>query len=155
MIAPYKYHIVIENSADDHYWTEKLSDCYLAGTFPRYYGCTNVNEYFKEGAHKAIDIYDFEAAVAIIDDTIANDEYGKNQLVLHDCKQRVLEDYNLVNVLAKYCNGLNPEAKKELIVFKPSITILDWRNLYLYTIKRNYYLLRAFLKSFRKGKDLC
>lgn len=154
VIVPYKYHIVIENSAADHYWTEKLSDCYLAGTFPIYYGCTNVHAYFPENAYKTIDIYDFEAAVSVIDAAIANEESGKNQLVLQECKQRVLDDYNLVNVLAKYCDGLNPDAKKERITLKPSITILDWYNLYLYTIKRNFYLLKAFLGSVKKGKAL-
>jgi len=37
VLAPYKYHIVIENSSENYYWTEKISDCFLAETFPIYY----------------------------------------------------------------------------------------------------------------------
>ena len=34
VLRPYRYHVAIENSSEPYYWTEKISDCYLAGTFP-------------------------------------------------------------------------------------------------------------------------
>ena len=45
-LRDYKYHIVIENSSFDDYWTEKLADNYLAECFPFYHGCKNINKYF-------------------------------------------------------------------------------------------------------------
>jgi len=42
----YKYHIALENSVVEDYWTEKLSDAYLAGCYPIYYGCPNIEKYF-------------------------------------------------------------------------------------------------------------
>ena len=63
VVAPYKYHIAIENSRAKYYWTEKLSDTYLCGSYPIYYGCTNVGDYFPGGSYSEIDIHDFEGAV--------------------------------------------------------------------------------------------
>ena len=37
-IAPYRYHIVLENNMVDHFWTEKLADAYLGEAFPIYSG---------------------------------------------------------------------------------------------------------------------
>src|SRR5262249_27327408 len=45
-IAPYKYHVVLENGEYRDYWTEKIADCYLAWTYPFYAGCPNLGKYF-------------------------------------------------------------------------------------------------------------
>lgn len=45
-LKDYKYHIVIENSIQDDYFTEKLMDCLSTGTIPLYWGTKNINKYF-------------------------------------------------------------------------------------------------------------
>ena len=45
-VLPYRYHLVLENSISDDYWTEKLSDAYLGWAFPLYVGCENLSRYF-------------------------------------------------------------------------------------------------------------
>ena len=42
----YKYSLVIENSQQINYFTEKLIDCLLTKTLPIYYGCPNICEFF-------------------------------------------------------------------------------------------------------------
>ena len=46
ILAPYKYHIALENSSYKDYWTEKLSDTFLSFCYPIYYGCPNIEKYF-------------------------------------------------------------------------------------------------------------
>lgn len=41
-----KFSIVIENSQNMNYFTEKIVDCMLLKTIPIYWGCPNVNEFF-------------------------------------------------------------------------------------------------------------
>lgn len=41
-----QFHIAIENTAIDHYFSEKLLDCFQTKTVPIYYGCTNLHDYF-------------------------------------------------------------------------------------------------------------
>jgi hypothetical protein len=42
----YQYQIVIENSQQKNYFTEKLLDCLITKTIPIYWGCPNISEYF-------------------------------------------------------------------------------------------------------------
>ena len=81
VLADYKYHIVIENSSQTYYWTEKLSDCFLAETYPFYYGCTNIADYFPSDAYTPIDISNPDEAIKIIDKAIKADAYGKSMVV--------------------------------------------------------------------------
>ena len=41
-----KYHICIENSKIENYFTEKLMDCFMTYTIPIYWGCPNIADYF-------------------------------------------------------------------------------------------------------------
>ena len=45
-LLDYRYSIIIENTKQDNYITEKLIDCLIVGTIPIYWGCPNVSEYF-------------------------------------------------------------------------------------------------------------
>lgn len=45
-LAPYRYSVVIENSSEAGYFTEKLVDCCLCGTVPIYWGAPDIAEYF-------------------------------------------------------------------------------------------------------------
>jgi hypothetical protein len=154
VLAPYKYHIAIENSSSRLYWTEKISDCYLTGTFPIYYGCTNLEEYFPESAYRKIDIYNIEEAIAIIDEVIGSDAYEKSQDALKQCKDLVLDDYNIINRIVECCDKLDPNSPKKMVTLKPSITVLDWHNFYLYFIERNILWARRTLKSLFRKKSI-
>jgi len=45
-LKSYKYSIIIENSSEDNYFTEKLVDACLLETVPIYWGAPNISEYF-------------------------------------------------------------------------------------------------------------
>jgi hypothetical protein len=45
-LKDYKFSIVIENSKQDDYFTEKLIDTLLTGTIPLYWGTDKINKYF-------------------------------------------------------------------------------------------------------------
>lgn len=154
VLAPYKYHISIENSSSKYYWTEKLSDCYLAGTYPIYYGCTNVDEYFPKESFSLIDIHNFENAVKIIDSIIENDVYNQSLDALHISKKLVLDEYNMFNQIARVCDTLNPDAEKKDVTLKPAITILDYRNFYKYFFERNIFALKKALRKVFKKKSV-
>ena len=147
VIAPYKYHIVIENSSQPYYWTEKISDCFLAETFPFYYGCTNLSDYFPHEAYQPIDIFDFDCTVKVIDDIIADNTYEKSKTVLRECKERVLGEYNMFNYIAGLCDRLDPSLPKELVTLQPCRSMNDWHNFYNYTFTRNFLKLKQKVKN--------
>ncbi|MDA8154857.1 MAG: glycosyltransferase family 10 [Actinomycetota bacterium] len=99
-IAPYKYHIVLENSSVEHYWTEKLGDAYLGFAFPLYYGCPNINDYFNSKALQPIDIHNWRKSIQIIEDVINSSTYERSLQLITEARDAVLDKYNLFAMLA-------------------------------------------------------
>ncbi len=100
VIAPYKYHIVIENSREENYFTEKIMNAYLAESYPIYYGCSNIEDYYPAEAMSKIDIEKPEEAIEIIRKVIADDLYDKHYPAIKKAKDLTLDKYNLFAVFA-------------------------------------------------------
>ena len=49
-LSNYKYSICFENSVINGYITEKIFDCFYAGTVPIYYGAPDINKYINPKA---------------------------------------------------------------------------------------------------------
>lgn len=45
-LQDYQFSIIIENSNQLNYFTEKIIDCLTVGTIPIYWGCPNISEFF-------------------------------------------------------------------------------------------------------------
>ena len=45
-LKDYMFSLAIENTEADHYFSEKILDCFLTGTIPIYRGCRKLNNYF-------------------------------------------------------------------------------------------------------------
>ena len=154
VLRPYKYHIAIENSSEPYYWTEKISDCYLAGTFPIYHGCTRLGEYFSREAFEPIDIRRPDEAIDIIEQVIANRRYEASRAVLDEMKRRVLGEYNMFEYAARLCDQLNPDAPKQQVTIQPCQSGLNWQNFMNYTIRNNYYKLLTKYHYWKNGETL-
>lgn len=141
VLAPYKYHIVIENSTGDYYFTEKLFDCYLAGTYPIYHGCRSIGDYYPANAMTRIDIRNFDSVAATIDRILASNEFEEKQELLNECKRLSLDKYNMFNEIARVCDRLDADAPKEDTLLMPASHYFSLHNMMLYTVGRNYYKL--------------
>lgn len=143
VLAPYKYHIVIENSTTDYYFTEKLFDCYLAGAYPIYHGCRNIADYYPQEAMTCIDIRNVEESFRTIDRVVRSQEYEKKQAILTQCKQLSMTKYNLFQQIADACNRLDAKACKQPVTLQPAAHFFSLHNLWLYTVGRNYYKFKG------------
>lgn len=47
-LKDYRFSIVIENTDENFYFTEKLLDCFVTGTVPIYWGCPSIGKFFDE-----------------------------------------------------------------------------------------------------------
>lgn len=154
VLAPYKYHIVIENSSQKYYWTEKISDCFLTETFPFYYGCTNLTNYFPAEAFQPINIHDLDGTIKLINQCIAEDRYQESTSFLKDCKDLVLEDYNLFNYTAALCDTLNPNLPKKKVTLSPCRSMQNWHNFYHYSVERVFFKWKQKFKELNSGKSI-
>lgn len=105
-LAPYKYTIAIENSSERFYFTEKIMDGFLAGCHVVYNGCTNIGDYFPQPAMTRLDIDDFEAACRTIDGLLNSDTYEKSVPDIVNARQRTLDDYNFLHIIARCCDQM-------------------------------------------------
>ena len=99
-LAPYYFSIAIENTSKNDYWTEKISDCFLAYTVPIYYGCTNIEDYFPKNSYIWIDIENPDEAIEIIKKSVTKNEWKKRLPDVIKARNLVLNDYNLLNVIS-------------------------------------------------------
>ncbi|MCZ0860830.1 glycosyltransferase family 10 [Methanocorpusculum sp. MG] len=107
VLAPYKYSIVIENSSSPYYVTEKLTEAFLSYTFPIYYGCTNLEEYYPRGSFERIDIWDIEGSIDIISKIIENpNHYNDHCEDIYFARSCYLQKYQIYPLLTNIVNGV-------------------------------------------------
>lgn len=94
-IAPYRYSLALENYATDHYWTEKIADCYLSWTMPVYYGCRNIFKYFPEESMIHIDPKKPAQSLEKIQQAIADKAWEKHLDAIGHARQLILNQYQL------------------------------------------------------------
>lgn len=103
-VAPFKYHVALENSRYHHYFTEKLTDAYLGDCFPFYWGCPNAADYFNPEGFRFINIHDPEGAADIIARAIDEGLWEKTREVRARDRERVLTEHNLFALLDRLCS---------------------------------------------------
>lgn len=138
-LAPYKYHIAIENCSARDYWTEKLSDCFLSATYPLYIGCQNVTDYFPAQSLTQIDIRNADKAIVQIEQIINSNTFEKHQTEILEAKQLCIDKYNIFSMITQICDTLNPYAEKEDITLRPAKTMLNWHNFLNFNFVRHYH----------------
>ena len=84
------------------YWTEKLSDAYLAGCHHIYHGCPNIGQYFDLASLTGIDLNDPEKAIAAIETCIEQSRYESSEKKIWEAREKVLDTYNLFAMIADY-----------------------------------------------------
>lgn len=106
VLDAYRYHISIENCSIEDYWTEKISDSYLALTFPIYHGCKNISEYFPKESFIKIDIYNADEAIEIIRTVINSNIAEQSREHLLEARRRVMHEHNVFGMLARVARDL-------------------------------------------------
>lgn len=86
------FHICIENTFHENYFTEKIIDCFLFRTMPIYYGCPNIGEYFDKNG-----IITFQTVDELIDicNSLTTDMYTENVVAVYNNQIECLRYLNL------------------------------------------------------------
>lgn len=133
-LAPYKYSIAIENSMVNGYFTEKLTECYLAQTFPIYYGAPDIATYYDPNSMLQIDINDYKNAILKIEHLLETDPWEKSQDLIIEQKNKYLENLHLFPALAKIIDSLRINEK----------SIIRKNKIYGHETFSSYYVIRKF-----------
>lgn len=125
ILKDYKYHIALENSSLDHYWTEKLADSYLAGCFPFYYGAPNLKDYFDEGAFRSINITDIDSSIRVIEDGLESELYENSADQMETARNALLNKHNIFPLIADVCDTLDATRPRKTVEIKHEMSFLD------------------------------
>ncbi len=114
-LAPYKYHIAIENHRQYSHITEKLTDAFLAECLPFYFGAPNYGQFFPAEAAIPIDIFDIDDAEATIRSALQGNEYEKRRAAILEAKAITLRDFNTLNGVVRFARNAmqDPAARKD------------------------------------------
>ena len=92
-IAPYKCHIVLENSVIPHYWTEKLADAWVGWSLPVYFGDPGIRERIPDPAGiEIIDIMDVPSTLDRIAAILRRDDYAARLPAIARCREWVIRE---------------------------------------------------------------
>lgn len=135
-IAPYHYHLVLENSTGENYWTEKLADAFLGWAFPLYLGCPNLENYFPREAFARVDPQQFEQTVRRIEEFLSAPPPPAVQEAIRVSRNRMLNQYNFFGQLAGWAEKLHqPGSPARLITIRshnafrfPAGLFFRWKN---------------------------
>lgn len=114
LFKDYQYSIVIENSRQSNYFTEKLIDCLITKTIPIYFGCTNIQDFFDTRGW--ILLTDNESPQEILGklNTLNEYTYNMHRHIIEENYKRALnykEEYGPLNaVLASIPGYITPRA---------------------------------------------
>lgn len=100
VLSAYRYHIVLENCAREDYWTEKLADPFLTLTYPIYFGCPNITDYFLSESMTLIDIYKPREAIEKIKQVVSSDLAERSSEHLREARRRVMNEHNIFGLMA-------------------------------------------------------
>lgn len=100
-MAAYRYHVAIENHVEPGHFTEKLTDCFLAGCLPFYFGDPDYACVFPENSVIPIDIMDFDGAVSTMTDAIQNRAYDRRRSSILKARKITLERFNTLAAVAR------------------------------------------------------
>jgi hypothetical protein len=103
-IKDYKFCLIVENSNEKRYISEKFYDCILTNTIPIYFGCSNVKEYWSENDFILLDnITDHQYVtdkLQWINDN-CDELYDKMLPNLLKMKDRYFKEFNLLKKIRK------------------------------------------------------
>lgn len=105
VLAHSRYAIAVENQFGSNYWTEKIADCWLAGSLPFYYGCSNLEKYFPSDSFVRIDLDDFSGSARIIRRIVDSGEYENRLPAIREARDLVLNRYQFFPFMANELSG--------------------------------------------------
>jgi hypothetical protein len=107
VLCRYKYTLVIENSIEENYWTEKLLDAVISECAIFYVGCPNIDSYLDSKTILLIDSYDPKVVGDAILSRLNQNWYDQVIESIYELKKNAMLKYNIYNEIIYFINKMN------------------------------------------------
>ena len=118
-IAPYKYHVVLENNLLPHFWTEKLSDAWLGWSLPLYLGAPNLGSACPAAGFVALPASGPEACVQTVRQALDSQLWEARQAELVLCRTWMMETTNVFATAARMLAAAPEYCRKQPVLARP------------------------------------
>jgi hypothetical protein len=81
------FHICVENSKNQNYFTEKIVDALITKTIPLYYGCPNIEDYFDK---RGFFTFDTEDELVILINSLTEKDYEDRKMYIKSNYQKAI-----------------------------------------------------------------
>ena len=131
-INPYKFHICMENTMVNHYWSEKFADPLLGYSVPIYSGCPNISEYFDTKGFFIFDMKNYNSIREVIERILKNPEkvYEECFDSLEKNRDLLLHKYTIFDVINTFIAQLTISASIKEVSIKPYESCRFYKELY-------------------------
>jgi len=79
------FHVTIENTRENNYFTEKIIDCFMTKTIPLYWGCPNIDKFFNPKGY--ITFSTIEELDEILSNLTVNDYHNRLSFIEENYKK--------------------------------------------------------------------
>jgi len=104
VLSPYKYHLCLENSITKNYWTEKISDPFLAWCLPFYSGCPNVLDFFPAGSLYRVNVDNWKESADLMLRAVEGGVYDSALGSIGKARDLLLGKYNIFTQISRLAN---------------------------------------------------
>lgn len=111
-IAPYKYHLVLENNYLDNFWTEKLTDAWLGWSLPLYLGAPNLEAACPAPGFVALPQDAPEACARIVAQVARGCLWEERREAIAACRAWALETTNVFSRAARIMEEAPQRARR-------------------------------------------
>ena len=118
-VAPYRFHLAMENAKRPHYMTEKISDAFLGSSFPFYFGDASAADYYPAGSYEPIDIFHLDEAIEQICRGIDGQLDIVRRTQVAQARQIVLDELNLFPTLVRLLRDRMVDGPKQTLQLYP------------------------------------
>ena len=118
-IAPYKYHLVLENNLLPHFWSEKLADAWLGWSLPLYLGAPNLGTVCPAGGFVPLPAGAPEVCVQLVVQTLESQLWEARQDELALCRNWMLETTNVFATAARMIEAAPDYSRKQPELARP------------------------------------
>ena len=120
-IAPYKYHVVLENNLLPHFWTEKLSDAWLGWSLPLYLGAPNLGTVCPAAGFVPLPAGAPEDCVRVVIQALESQLWESRQAELALCRHWMMETTNVFAAAARMLAAAPEYSRKQPVLAKPEV----------------------------------
>ena len=118
-VAPYRFHLALENAERPNYVTEKIGDAFLGYAFPLYSGAPNIIDFYPEGSLEPIDISRPLEAIRTICKAIDNNLDVQRRQEVALARKTVFDEFNLFPRMVKMLRERMVDKPKQSIQLYP------------------------------------